>query len=186
MPIVKYAFWIHVLILSACVGAPVIDPSADAFNSGDFTLVHSACQASPGLGFDICRVTEGATIDSFWTLIIPHGPATEGGEVDVYLRDQKKTYPIKINDTAIIIPWTDFFPTGIWDLSMSSEAMALVILKWKDPTGIDGVTKLRGLAKIVVTKKDYAELPIDSGFSTWKESCEVQYSSAGRGALKCH
>jgi hypothetical protein len=184
MPIGKYAFVLPLVFLSACVGTPVIDPSADAFDSQDFTLVHSACQASPGLGFDICRVTQGTKIESAWTLVIPQTNVS-GGEVDVYLRDIQKSYPIGVGSKTLIIPWTDFFPSGIWDLPMSGEAMALVLVKFKDGTGIEKTVRYRGLAKILVTKPDYTALPIDSGFSTWKTDCKVQYSTAGRGALKC-
>lgn len=173
-------------LLSAFLGgcaAFVVDRSISAVEAGDSTLALSACGAVPGGGMDICRVTEGTVITSSWKLIVPAGRSVLGGEVDVYYRDLHKQYPV--TGSVIEIPWRDFFGSDTWSSPMDGEALALVLLRWKTPEGIEEIVKFRGIAKIVVTKAGYDRMPIDSGFGVWPTTCRIQYSTAGRGALSC-
>ncbi len=170
------------LTVVGCSGL-VIDTSTPAADAGDFTLAISACGATPGIGFDICRVTEGDEIASSWKMVVPQGSQIQGGEIDVYYRDLHKQYPI--SGIVVEVPWRDFFGQATWSSDLDGEAMALLVVRWKDDTGLIQITKFRGLAKIVVTKKGYDRMPIDSGFHTWETNCKIQYSTAGRSALQC-
>lgn len=174
-----------VCLLAACSGL-VMDPSIAAVDAGDYTLAVSACEATPGGGMDICRVREGDPIQSSWKLIIPNGKNVTGWEVDIYYRDVE--HPVKQTGQGgvIEIPWDQFFQQKTWTSDLDGEALALATVRYKDNTGIEKVVQFRGLAKLVVTKQGYDRLPIDSGFAAWKESCKVQYSTAGRGAVQCH
>lgn len=158
------------------------DLSVDAFWAGDFTLVNT-CSAVPGRGMDMCSFTDGTLIETSWKLIVPEGPGILGGEVDVYSRSVHKQYAVK--GSIVEIPWAEFFGTDKWHGGLDSEIMALVVVRYKDDTGIIQSVKFRGIAKIVVTKLGYDRMPTDSGFAAWSKTCEIQYSTAGRSALKC-
>jgi hypothetical protein len=161
----------------------VVDPSIQAVDANDYTLATSACEAAPGGGMDICRVTEGTKIESSWVMIVPSGKGIAGGEVDVYYRDIHKNYPV--TGKVVEIPWRDFFGADLWSRDMDGEALALVLVRFKTPEGLQEIAKFRGIAKIVVTKPGYDRMPIDSGFAGWKTTCKIQYSTAGRGAISC-
>ena len=162
-----------------------MDPSVDAFASGDYTLIGSACGAVPGRGMDVCQVTQGSQISTAWTMILPPiGGKVLGGEIDVYYRTLHKQY--SLTDKPILqIPWADFFGSKTWSPDQDGEVEALALIRWQDNTGVTQVTKLRGLAKIIVTSAGYDRMPIDSGFQAWTTKCTIQYSSAGRSALEC-
>lgn len=160
-----------------------IDPSIPAVQAGDYTIATSACGAVPGRGMDVCHVREGTRIESSWVMIVPNGKGVIDGEVDVYYRDVHRHYPI--TDSIVQIPWAHFFQSEKWSTDMDGEALALVLVRYKDPQGIIEVAKFRGIAKIVVTKEGYDRLPLDSGFAAWKTVCKIQYSTAGRSAISC-
>lgn len=165
--------------------ALVLDTSTDAVGAGDYTLAGSACDAVPGGGMDICRVTSGTMIASAWTLVIPNGSPIEGGEIDVYYRDVHKSYAAVAGQTMVQIPWKDFFGVPTWTADQDGEVEALLLIRWKDSSGVEQQTKFRGLAKIVVTAPGYDRLPIDSGFAAFSTDCKIQYSTAGRGVVSC-
>ena len=174
---------VGVLFTAAC-SSLVVDRSMPAVAAGDYTLAISACENVPGGGMDICRVRENTTIESVWKLIVPQGKnIVQGGEIDVYYRDVHRQYGV--TGSVVEIPWRDFFSQERWTSDLDGEALALVLVRWKTPEGIEEVVKFRGIAKIVVTKEGYDRLPIDSGFAAWKTTCKVQYSTAGRGAVQC-
>ncbi len=174
-----------IAILGAVLGcsALTLDPSIQAVDAGDYTLALSACDAVPGGGMDICRVTAGTKIESSWKMIVPGSKKITGGEVNVYYRNIQKSYAI--SGPILEIPWSDFFGSDTWDASMDGEALALVLVKFKTPQGLEEIAQFRGIAKIVVTKSGYDRMPIDSGFAGWKTTCKIQYSTAGRGAISC-
>lgn len=177
------AYTLLALVAGGCA-AFIVDRSMGSVEAGDYTLAVSACEATPGRGMDVCHVREGAQIESSWKLIVPaQGKNILGGEVDVYYRDLHRQYAV--TGTVVEIPWKDFFGKEKWDRSMDGEALALVLIRWKTPEGIEEIAKFRGIAKLIVTKEGYDRLPIDSGFAAWKTECKIQYSTAGRGALEC-
>lgn len=163
----------------------VIDTSMQAFAAGDYTLAMSACEAVPAGGMDICRVRENAAIDSSWTLILPKPNTVLGWEVDVYYRDVAHAVHYVGTGPTVQIPWKDFFNQNVWTADLDGEALALVTVRYKDQTGVEYQTRLKGIAKIVVLKEGYDRLPVDSGFVAWKTACKVQYSTAGRGVVSC-
>lgn len=171
------------VLLAACSTVAVVDTSPDAIKSGDYSLIHSVCGAAPGRGLDVCLVSDGTPIDSVWRLVVPSGKSVIAGELDVYYRDIHKSYPI--SGSVVEIPWKDFFGVDLWSADFDGEVMALLVVRWKDATGIEQVTKFRGLAKIIVTSKGYERLPIDSGVAQWQTTCKIDYTTAGRSALSC-
>lgn len=174
-----------VFFVFACVHTLVPDPSIQAVEAGDFTLVLSACEGTPGRGLDICRVKEGSPIASVWRLVVPiENNVFLGGELTVYFKDLSKTYALK--EPVIEIPWADFFaPSSTWSRDMDGEALALALIRWKTPAGIEEIWNARGIAKVVVTNQGYDPLALDSGFNAWSRTCKIQYSTAGRSALEC-
>jgi hypothetical protein len=169
-----------------CSGRPTkVDPSPDAFDSGDYALLNTACGAVPGRGMDACFFTAGSPITSGWNLIAPKGKTIIGAEADVYYRDIHKQYSAS-SGSVVTIKWADFFGAKAWSKAQDGEVMALLTIKWTDGTGLERVTKYRGIAKIFITAPGYERLPIDSGFSTWGSTCEIEYSDAGRSNLLCH
>ena len=171
------------LALCACSHGLVIDPSIPAVEAGDETLISSLCEAVPNGGMDVCHVKEGTAIQTGWKLVVPDGFRVDGGEVDVYYRDIHKQYGVTKN--VINIPFRDFFGSTTWGPQHDGEALALVLIRYRTDQGIQEIMKFRGIAKIVVTKPGYDRMPIDSGFAAWGTTCKVQYSTAGRSALKC-
>lgn len=176
-------FGLAILVTLLGCSALVIDPSMNSVDAGDYTLAVSACEAVPGNGMDICRVTEGTKIESSWKLVIPSGKRITGGEIDVYYRDIHKSYAI--SGSIVEIPWKEFFGSPTWEKAQDGEALALLLVRFLDDNGNERLTKFRGIAKIVVTSKGYDRLPIDSGFSAFKTTCKIQYSTEGRGAVSC-
>lgn len=172
------------LVLWGCAGL-IVDPSISAVEAGDATLAMSACEATPAGGMDICRVTEGTTIQSSWKLIIPTGRQVVGWEVDAYYRDVAQAVHVEGKAPVIEIPWADFFKSKTWDKSMNGEVQALVSVTFKEATGLTQIVKFIGFAKIRVLSPGYSRLPIDSGAVAWKTTCKVQYSTKGRSAVEC-
>lgn len=162
----------------------VTDPSIPATEANDYTLMMSACESTPNKGMDICMVSEGSEIDSSWKIILPFkGINVLGGEVDIYYKDIHHQYPIESPVTEIY--WKDFLGKSIWVPELDGEVLALALVKYLDSEGVESVAKFRGIAKLVVTKKGYSRIPLGSAFSTWKVHCDIEYSTSGRGSLKC-
>lgn len=176
-------FLLALFFIAACTKF-VMDPSMESIAAGDYTLLASACDAVPGRGMDVCHVKEGTKIESAWTLLVPGlGKNILGGEIDVYYKDIHHTYAVTGN--KIQIPWADFFKSSTWSREFDGEALALVLIRFETPEGIEEVIKFRGIAKLVVTAKGYERLPIDSGYTAWKKTCKIAYSTAGRSAISC-
>lgn len=172
-------------VVLGCSGL-VIDRSPGAVASGDLTLALSACEAVPAGGLDACFVRAGTRIESSWKLIVPSkGRGILGGEVDVYYKDVHRSYAIPSSGNIIEIPWKEFFKADVWETDMDGEALAHVTIRFMTTEGIEEIVKFRGMAKLIVTNPGYDRLPIDSGFVAWKTNCEIHYSTAGRGALRC-
>lgn len=179
-----FPLWWGALLLSGCMGKAILDPSIQAVEANDLTLMVSACEAVPGRGMDLCRVKEGQPIASSWNLVLPLDKNIFiSGELTVYFKDISRTYPIK--QSVVEIPWKDILGDTTWKPEHDGEAMALAQIRWKTPEGVEEIWRARGLAKIIVTKPGYDPLPMDSGFVTWGTKCEIQYSTAGRSAIKC-
>lgn len=172
--------------IGGCSGGLVIDKSLPASEAGDYTLAMSACEAVPGHGMDVCRVKEGANIDSSWTMIIPkRGGAVLGWEADLYYRDVAKAVHAEGSGPVVQVAWKEFFAQEKWTRDLAGEALALVSVRYKLPTGIEEIVRFKGLAKILVLQEGYDRMPIDSGFAAWGTNCKIRYSTAGRGAIQC-
>jgi hypothetical protein len=174
-------------IVAAIVGCSglVIDPSAPAAASGDLTLALKACDGPLYSGFGVCRVKEGTEIDSSWQAVLPKLEGhLLGGELTVRLRDIVKSYPIP--DGGIVnVPLRDLYGHGVWEKADTSIANATAKLRIKYDTGIEGELFIEGQILIRVLAEGYDPIAIDSGFHAWGRKCSVQYSTSGRGAVKC-
>lgn len=170
------------LALASCRGRLVLDPSPQAAEAGDFTLAVSACEAMPGRGADICRVTAGTKISSVWRVIFPWGDHIRGGELVAHFRDVTKTYAVK--GQALEIPFSDFYGHDIWDSSDDGEILLVGKLRYFDGTS-ERQWWARGIALVIVTLPEYSVLPIDSGYAGMKTRCKIQYTTAARSAIKC-
>lgn len=185
MRIFLLAFFGGIALGAGCSGL-VIDRSMPAADAGDYTLAVSACEAVPGHGMDVCRVREGAAMDSSWKLVIPaQGRGILGWEADLYYRDVAQPLHAVGTGSVVELPWREFFHEEVWQRHHSGEAMALVTVRYRTPEGLEELVRFKGIAKLVVLAQGYDRLPIDSGFSTWGTTCRIQYSTAGRGALQC-
>lgn len=176
--------FLAVLLLWGCAGL-ITDSSIPAVDAGDYTLAMSACENTPGGGFDICRVVAGAPIQSSWKLVIPKSKFIESWEVDVFYRDVAQSVHIEGKAPLVEIPWSSFFKANTWDTSMNGEALALLTVSYREETGILKKVAFKGLAKIVVLAPGYTRLPIDSGAITWGANCKIRYTTSGRGAVEC-
>jgi hypothetical protein len=182
------AFFVALVFLSlqGCSHLPKSDPSPDAVASRDLTLASSACQAAPGQGMDLCRLTEGAAVAGSWVLIIPRGDTTGQGTLSVYFRDGVRSYAVPKGAASFEIPWKDFFlGEPKWKPEMGGVAMALLAMPYRDAEGIDRVAKFRGMAYLEVLKPGYVPLPIGSELGTWATDCRITYSTSGRSAVSC-
>lgn len=183
----KHFLILPIIFLCACACKQVIqDPSADAVDSGDLTLVHSPCEATPGRGMDVCRFSHGADISSVWRVIIPHGGKVVGGEVGVKYKDHPwKSFAAE--GPVVAIPWAEIVGAEKWQVGHEDLVTMLAKVSYKDATGIVQLAQAEGSAQILVLEPDYMPMPIDSGYESYeaKFECKVQYSTAGRSALQC-
>lgn len=133
---------------------------------------------------DVCYATEGTLIASGWRMVIPQQKGVIlSVDIDVYYRDLHKAYSTK--EQVVEIPWKEFFGQTQWTAAMDGEVEALATVRWLDPTGVEQILFLRGLAKIIVTKPGYSRMPFDSGLAAFASTCKIIYSTAGRSALQC-
>lgn len=181
---------VFALLFAMMLGLPgcrtIVDISPAAYASGDLTLVGALsdgpCKSLPVGGADVCRVKEGAPIESIWRLVVPK-EAVNGGQVTVYYKDYSRVYPI--TGPVIDIPFRDIVNADKWAKSHSDVATALAEVKYMDTSGIQQTVRAEGMAIIIVLSANYDPLPMDSGQENWGLNCIVQYSSAGRSALSC-
>lgn len=171
--------------LSGC--KTVVDLSPEAYASGDLTipvaLADGPCKAIPVQGVDVCRVKEGAPIESRWRLIVPQGKGITGGQVTVYYKDFSRTYAVA--GTVVEIPFSDLISGDKWKHEDRGVLTALAELKYKDSEGVERSVRAEGMAVVIVLASDYDPLPMDSGQDNWGLNCKVQFSTAGRSALEC-
>lgn len=171
-----------VCALSACSGV-IVDPSPSAIASGDMTLI-STCEVRVANGVVGCRVKEGDVIQGSWNLIIP---ASKGqfldGEVVVKFRNFTKPYPIV--GALVQVPFVDIYGSKQWEDSDSGLILATAKVRYKDAQGVEKIWQARGVALTLVLKPGYDTMPFGSGFAGWAANCDVEYSSAGRSAVKC-
>ena len=172
------------LVMSCNPKVLVIDPSPQAVQAGDWTLMVSACEAMPGRGADICRVKEGQPIQSVWRLIVPIVPKVLiSGELTVYYKGVSKTYAIR--EKVIEVPWKDLVNAENWHREHDGTALAIAQIRWRDAQGIENIWKARGLAEIMVLEAGYDPMPLDSGFAATSDWCKIQYSTSGRSSIRC-
>lgn len=160
-----------------------IDRMIPAAQAGDLTVV-SACDAMASRGGDICRMKEGQDVGGAWHLVLPVGGAVTGGELYVYFKDgASKSYAIKSN--VVDVPWVDLVGPGQWSTDQGGVVLAKGEVRWNDNGGIEQTTALLGEAILIVLKKGYEPLPVDSGLEAFKGKCSFTYgySTAGRSAI---
>ncbi len=180
----KYTSVVFLILLLGCVSF-VIDPSPNAVDAGDLTLV-STCNAIPVRGMDMCLFKDTAPINSSWTLVVPHDNTHFlGGEITLYFGDLSKSYAIT-SDT-IEISWAEFFKSSTWNKSLDGEVLAVAKLRYKNDEGIEEVWRGRGIAKIIITSANYNPVPLDSGYIAFEKSfkCRIGYTTSGRSAVEC-
>lgn len=176
-------FTCALLLLSSCTSFRK-DSSPKAIDSGDKTLVHSACSSAPSQGLDICRVVQGAAISQSWIMILPVRKGLRSGEVRVRYKDQLKTYAINPDTAVFILPWREIIGHDVWELSDEAPAQALAKLEYENFPGLTFVD-IMGVAFVVVLKRGYSPMPIDSGAEYFTTDCKIEYSTAGRSAILC-
>ncbi len=180
------SLWALVLLAASGCNSVPIDPSVRAVET-DYTVVMTANETAPGRGLDILRVKAGSPVSNTWTLVLPHASGVKGGEADAQYRGQSAQYGIQEGQAQLDIPLKDLIGHGTWEASDAGTAVVFVALNIDAGTGMMPV-KARGFLFIVVTDPSYDPLAIDSGYIADKTTCkeqEVQFSTAGRTAIKC-
>lgn len=169
--------------LTRCKSIPV-DPSAQAAEAGDYTLImqNGCAEALPSRGADIMRVKVGAPIDCSWNILLPKGDNVLGGEINVTYGDKSLSYGVTGAVTSIGV--RELVGHDFWSGEDDGLVLALATIRYKG-NETEEVVRARGLLFIVVTEANYDPLPIDSGFSAFSMDCKIQYSTAGRSAVSC-
>lgn len=163
------------LIVTAGCSTLSPDTSPSAVQSGDLSLVETACSPIPTKGMDICRQHEGDPINSNWTLYVPWMEDAISAEARIKYGDKTLTY--KITDFSVDIPWKDIFgPT--WN--KSGLVQALVTIKTKDR-----IVQALGYAFIVILKPGYDPTPTSSLGAITMKTCSIEYTTAGRSRILC-
>jgi hypothetical protein len=127
-------------------------------------------------------VQEGSKIDAVWTLIVPWNSRMVSGEMVIRYKDQR--IPVSITGPKVEVKWADIVGRDTWrqDDDVPAQATATIRFKGKET---EEFVDLLGIAFPVVLQRGYAPLPFGSGNESWETECRVQYSSAGRSAVKC-
>ncbi len=180
----KYTIMIFLVLLFGCGTSLIIDPSPQAYASGDLTLALKSCFGPLGSGFGVCRVKEGTQVTSSWQAVLPKlGGAVLGGELVVRVRDVTKTYALP-DDGIVDVPLSDFFGP-VWKKDDTGIFNATAKLRVRNDQGLEVIVMAEGQFLVRVLAVGYDPLPIDSGFVAWGTHCRVTYSTAGRGAVSC-
>lgn len=161
-----------------------MDPSMSAIQAGDYTLAVQSCDSVIAPGFSVCRVKDGALVDSVWTIVLPHGDKMLGGEVQLDYRDITRPYGVTKDQRTLEIPFRDIIQRDIWRREDQGTVLVRAKLRFKGNTGEETI-QARALSFLVVTDAGYDPLPMDSGFAGFKTKCEVNYTTAGRAAVAC-
>lgn len=176
--------WPCILLLLCSCTTMKKDSSPKAVASNDMTLVHSACSSAPSQGLDICRVVQGAAITQSWIMILPVKRGLRSGEIRVRYKDSLRTFPINPDTAVFILPWREIIGHDEWALEDEAPAQALAKLEFEDFPGLTYVD-IMGVAFVVVLKRGYSPMPIDSGAEYFTTDCKIEYSTAGRSAILC-
>lgn len=170
-------------LLMSCDKGINLDPSMDALASGDFTLLQSACSTGLAQGLDVCRVVEGAPISEVWQFVIPKD-RLKAGEIKIRYKQRVFVKAVSADSNIVSIPWRDVIGADTWTLDMDAPVQAVGTIKYDSGTG-DRMVDVLGLTYLIVLKKGYSPMPIDSGFEGWKTDCKIAYSTSGRSSLEC-
>lgn len=169
-----------------CVSV-VIDPSMNAAQANDRTLVITGCGLPNSPGAETCRVIEGEAVASSVQLLVPGGNKIKAGEVTVLFKDIEKTFAA--NSEIVNIRFSDVFGPGNWDVEdHDGEMVVLGRFLYEDGNGVEKTIHALGLVRIFVLRSSYpGPLPFGSGYQAWEGTykCIVQCSTAGRCASKC-
>lgn len=177
--------WASVLVVSISSCATVVmDRSIPALEAGDLSLVHAATEGPPQVGIHALRFKKGDKIDEVWRLFFPVHSAVKGGEVVIYFKNQTaKPYPIK--GSVVEIPWKEVVGNDTWMPEHDGLASALAVIEYTNAEGIEETIKMRGDARLIMLEPGYDPMPFGSPSAMTETVCKIQYSTAGRTAVKC-
>jgi len=172
-----------ILVITGCKTF-VMDPSPAAADSGALTLIFSACSTVPTRGFDACLVKAGQSIQSALKFQLPVGDNFISGELTMLYKDIVKTYAI--TEKTLHVPWKDLIQQDTWTSDLDGTAIALALIRYNDPDGVERIMIARGEARLLVLSEGYAPAAIDSGFTAWKgkTKCVMGYTTAGRSWIQ--
>lgn len=182
----RFGFMLLLAALLGCNTTP-IDLMIPAVEAGDSTLVNALsggpCAGLPVQGVDACRVKIGSSIDTTWQLVVPASKRVKRGQVTVYWKDASKSYALTGNVTNV--PLRDLIGHSTWARADRGIMTALAELEYEDSEGVMRVVRAEAMAVLMPLAASYDPLPFGSGLGAWGAKCEVEYSTAGRSALKC-
>lgn len=175
-----------VLVLMCCglwgCNSIPIDPSPSALASNDKSLVFTAGQNGLRQGIDIVRVWEGDPIGQGLQIVVPQGDAVKALEVSAHYNGTKTSFASKNN--VLVIPYQQLTKHTEWSLDDDGVVQIYAkvqVEKDSEPLWIDA----QAYAYIVVLRKGYSPLPLNSGVEAFKTNCKVQYTTAGRSVAAC-
>lgn len=178
-------FFLFIVGYSACHTID-IDPSANAYDSGDYTLGFGLSNNTQ-TGFLFLRVTEHTPVTQTFTILPPRGLPGEllvlgcdGMQVGQSIVDDGKPVEIKMSE---------LYPNPEWEASpFNCEIRVLAKFKLELPDGEIKTKFAVSFVRIAVLKSDYQVMPVDSPYADlssvrWHNGM-VQYSTSLRSANK--
>lgn len=170
-----------VLVLAGCKDV-IIDPSPNAMASGDITLAFTAGQNPVRQGVDVFRVTEGETTFGEMQIVAPQMPELIAGELSV--RYKGRGLQKNFSGRVIRISWRELVGRETFDLNDDGIVQMVGRAQWNAPDGPRWID-VQGYAFLIVLRKGYSPVPLNSGLEADKQSCAVDYTSSGRSAVSC-
>ena len=178
---VKFLVFLYIWLSIGCSGLPT-DPSPNAMASNDKTLIHGACSNAPNHGVDVCRVVEGSPIEAEWNIFLPWAPDAVSADIRVRFKDRVQTFSFA--DRFVTIPLKDVIGEETWKLSHDGPIQAVATIKFTDGPG-DKFVQLLGYAYVIVLKKGYKPLGLQSEEGFGKLNCVMEFTESGRSLFKC-
>jgi hypothetical protein len=188
----RYAFFLLAALISASCGSIVIDPSANAAESNDTSVIIEGCGNQPISGYTYCRRPEGQMTDrDVLTFHVPVSNCDEDSCVTLTFfgtaGEIVRRYDVQKEHSRFSVHWSRL--TGRNEFTRLHRGLWIVVMDvyWKHE-GVNRRTSLEGEIRLRVLSQGYQSLStaVNPGVLAFRWSVpgfDMGYSTAGRSSV---